>query len=43
MTIIQLLMQYEAHIEQFGYEFETARTNDLERNIIELVQKLKLI
>ena len=43
MTIIQLLMQYNAHIEKHGYEFETARTTDLERNIIELMQKLQLI
>jgi len=42
MTIIQLLMQYNAHIEKFGYELETARTNDLERNIIRLIIELKL-
>ena len=42
MTIIQLLMQYNAHIEKHGYESETARTNDLERNIIRLIIELKL-
>jgi hypothetical protein len=43
MTVIQLLMQYNAHIEKFGYEFETGRTSDLERNIIKLMIELDLI
>jgi len=42
MTIIQLLMQYNAHIEKFGDELERARANELERNIIRLFLELKL-
>jgi len=42
MTIIQLLMQYNAHIEKFGRDLETGRATDLERNIIRLFIELKL-
>ena len=42
MTIIQLLMQYNAHIEKFGRDLERARATDLERNIIRLFIELKL-
>ena len=43
MTIIQLLAQMDAHIEQYGYDYDSGRFLDLERNIIELMQKLQLI
>ena len=43
MTIIQLLAQMDSHIEQYGYDYDSGRFLDLERNIIELMQKLQLI
>ena len=43
MTLIQLLMQYNAHIEKFGRDLETGRTTDLERNIIKLMIELDLV
>ena len=36
MTIIQLLAQYDAHIQKFGRDIERARAATLERQIIKL-------
>jgi len=43
MTLIQLLAQMDAHIEQYGYDYDSGSFLDLERNIIELMEKLRLI